>query len=134
MSPGDDRCLDIADRKLNLIPLGLNFQCEVVSTTAALFSYRTTPVCIWVFFLHGKEGKSFFFYVTHIALFVASINTTKLMQPQGLWSAAPAVLIPLFPRALKLSAISCSLSPALCVSAYLTCLSLVCNFVALVGY
>jgi hypothetical protein len=58
-----------------------------------------------------------YFFIIDIALSIASINTTMLMQSLRLWSAAHALLVPL-PRALKLSAISCSLSPASFIIAY----------------
>jgi hypothetical protein len=36
-----------------------------------------------------------FFYIIYVALSIASRDTKKLMQPRGLWSAVPALLIPI---------------------------------------
>jgi hypothetical protein len=39
------------------------------------------------------ESCVIFFHIIYNALSIASINTMKLMQPRGPWSAAPALLI-----------------------------------------
>jgi hypothetical protein len=93
---------------------------------------------VWVHSLTAMTYHLLFFLfkiIIYIALSIASINTMTLMQPLGLWSAAHASLNPLsFPRALKFSAISCSLLPVSCIAARVVFLSLVCNSVVDVLY
>jgi hypothetical protein len=65
-------------------------------------------------------------------LFIASINTTMLMQPLRLWSVRMPCIIPPS-KGLLLDAISCSLSPVLCIPAYLIWSSCIFRLVVVIG-